>query len=295
MSERSSRPSSVMPNHRSVAPVRSVSSCHGTMLEWCSISVMTTSSPGPTRRSPSAHANVLASRLSASVMFLVKITSSRDGRADERRRPCRGRPRTPRSTPRPAVHGAGDVGVVALEVVDHRVDDDLRLLRGVGAVEVDQRLPARERAREDREVLAQDLQIGEQAGERHQTAARLDVLVVALGLELVGELGAALVGDPAGDEHVDVVRLDVAQDPRVVGDQQHGLVVVLGEPVDAVGDDLERVDVEAGVGLVEHRDLGVEQLELGDLVALLLATGEALVDVALRERRVEVERSPWWR
>ena len=79
MFERSSSPSSVMPNHRSVAPVRSVSSCHGTMLEWCSISVMTTSSPGPTRRSPSAQANVLASRLSASVMFLVKITSSRDG------------------------------------------------------------------------------------------------------------------------------------------------------------------------------------------------------------------------
>ena len=40
---RSRRPSSVMPNQRSVAPVRSVSSCHGTMLEWCSISLMTTS------------------------------------------------------------------------------------------------------------------------------------------------------------------------------------------------------------------------------------------------------------
>ena len=48
MFDRSSRPSSVRPNHRRVAPVRSVSSCHGTMLEWCSISVMSTSSPGPT-------------------------------------------------------------------------------------------------------------------------------------------------------------------------------------------------------------------------------------------------------
>ncbi len=46
--DRSSRPSSVMPNQRRVAPVRSASSCHGTMLEWCSISVMTISSPGPT-------------------------------------------------------------------------------------------------------------------------------------------------------------------------------------------------------------------------------------------------------
>ena len=34
--------------------------------------------------------------------------------------------------------------------------------------------------------------------------------------------------------------------------------------------------------------LRVEQLELGDLVALLLAAGEALVDRALRERRVQV-------
>ena len=47
--DRSSWPSSVTPNQRSVAPVRSHSSCHGTMLEWCSISVMTISSPGPRR------------------------------------------------------------------------------------------------------------------------------------------------------------------------------------------------------------------------------------------------------
>ena len=116
-----------------------------------------------------------------------------------------------------------------------------------------------------------------------------DVLVVALGLELVGELGAALLGDPAVDEDVDVVGRDVAQDPGVVRDQQDALALLGAEPVDALGDDLERVDVEAGVGLVEDRDLGVEQLELGDLVALLLAAGEALVDVALRERRVQVE------
>ena len=49
------------------------------MLEWCSISVITTSSPGPTRRSPSAQARVLATRLSASVAFLVKMTPSRAG------------------------------------------------------------------------------------------------------------------------------------------------------------------------------------------------------------------------
>lgn len=49
MLERSSRPSSVRPNHFSFAPVRCDSSCHGTMLEWCSISVMTISVSWSTR------------------------------------------------------------------------------------------------------------------------------------------------------------------------------------------------------------------------------------------------------
>ncbi len=49
MVDRSRRPSSVSPNHFSRAPVRCASSCHGTMLEWCSISVMTISVPESTR------------------------------------------------------------------------------------------------------------------------------------------------------------------------------------------------------------------------------------------------------
>ena len=43
--------SSVMSNQRSVAPVRSASSCQGTRLEWCSITDTTISSPG-LRRAP---------------------------------------------------------------------------------------------------------------------------------------------------------------------------------------------------------------------------------------------------
>ena len=115
------------------------------------------------------------------------------------------------------------------------------------------------------------------------------VAVVALFLEAVGELGAALLGDAARDEHVHEVGLDVAQDARVVRDQQDAEAGVRLGAVDALGDDLERVDVEAGVGLVEHRELRLQQLELQDLVALLLAAREALVDVALGERRVHLE------
>ena len=41
---------------------------------------------------------------------------------------------------------------------------------------------------------------------------------------------------------------------------------------------LQRVDVEAGIGLVEHRELRLQQRHLQDLVALLLAAGEADID-----------------
>lgn len=79
MFDRSSRPSSVSPNHFSFAPVRCESSCHGTMLEWCSISVMTISASASTRYGSSAQPSMLATRLSDSEAFLVKITSSRLG------------------------------------------------------------------------------------------------------------------------------------------------------------------------------------------------------------------------
>ena len=96
---------------------------------------------------------------------------------------------------------------------------------------------------------------------------------------------------PAGED-VDVVGLDVAQDARVVGHQQGADLAVLTDAVDALGDLAQRVDVEAGVGLVEDRDLRLEQLQLEDLVALLLAAGEALVHVALGEGRVHLQLRP---
>jgi hypothetical protein len=54
-------------------------------------------------------------------------------------------------------------------------------------------------------------------------------------------------------------------------------------------DDPQRVDVEAGVGLVEDRDVRLEDRHLHDLVALLLAAAEALVEVAVDERAVHAE------
>ena len=58
--------------------------------------------------------------------------------------------------------------------------------------------------------------------------------------------------------------------------------------VDAVGDDLERVDIQAGVGLIEQRQRRLEHQHLQNLVALFLAAGKALVDAAAEEALIDV-------
>src|SRR5690606_32575903 len=117
----------------------------------------------------------------------------------------------------------------------------------------------------------------------------LSEAVVAVVVEFLGEFRAALGDDAAADEHVHELRLDVAQDAGVVGDQQHAAVLPLPVAVHALGHDAQRVDVQAGVGLVQDGDLRLEQRQLQDLVALLLAAGEALVDAALGEGGVDLE------
>ena len=49
--------------------------------------------------------------------------------------------------------------------------------------------------------------------------------LVAVLLELVGQLRAAGLDDAAADEHVHELRLDVAQDAGVVRDQQDAAVL----------------------------------------------------------------------
>ena len=56
----------------STAPLRSRWKCHGTMLEWCSMTESTISSPAPSR----GPANDAATRLIASVAERVKMISS---------------------------------------------------------------------------------------------------------------------------------------------------------------------------------------------------------------------------
>ena len=74
-----------------------------------------------------------------------------------------------------------------------------------------------------------------------------------------------------------------------MGNQHDAHVVSLVSAVHALGHNLQSVDVQAGVGLVENGELGLEQLELQNLVALLLTTGEALVHVTGDEVGVNLQ------
>ena len=105
-----------------------------------------------------------------------------------------------------------------------------------------------------------------------------------------GELHATAADDATVDHDVHVVGLQLVEQPLVVGDEHDAHRGAVGADLtDALGHDAQRVDVETRVGLVEDRDVGLEDRHLHDLVALLLAAAEALVEVAVDERAVHAE------
>ena len=79
------------------------------------------------------------------------------------------------------------------------------------------------------------------------------------------------------------VGAQLVEQPGVVRDREHAEAVLVGHRLDPAGDVAQRVDVEAAVDLVEHRELGLEHRELQRLGALLLAAGELDVDAAVEE------------
>ena len=83
---------------------------------------------------------------------------------------------------------------------------------------------------------------------------------------------------------------EILEHALVVRDQQEAEVgTILADLFDPGRDLAERVDVETRVGLVEHRHHGLQHRHLQHLVALLLAPGEPLVEVALLEAGVHAE------
>src|SRR5207249_5189789 len=77
----------------------------------------------------------------------------------------------------------------------------------------------------------------------------LQQCVVADPIELLGQVAATRASDLTVDQDVHLVRADRVQEAVVMRDDQDPHLGVL-EAVDAVRDDLDRVDVEARIGLV---------------------------------------------
>ena len=82
----------------------------------------------------------------------------------------------------------------------------------------------------------------------------------------------------------------MVQQALVVGDDEHG-PVRRAERVHPFRDHLERVDVEAAVGLVENRKARLQNRKLEHFVALLLAAGETDIERALQHVVADAERA----
>ena len=144
---------------------------------------------------------------------------------------------------------------------------------------------------------------GDREGDRppHVVPAGDDRRAIVLGerrvarrLQLVGDLRTAGRHDLAAHQDVHTVGTQLGEQPVVVGDGQHaepGVVAVdrLRGRLDAAGAGAQGVDVEAGVELVEDRDLRRQHGELQRLVALLLAAREVDVERPVEQALLEAD------
>src|SRR6266850_3264485 len=89
-------------------------------------------------------------------------------------------------------------------------------------------------------------------------------------------------------EHVHKVWNDILQEPLIMRNHQLRIVAA-SELVYSFGDNSQRVDVEAGIGLVEHGQFRLEDGHLKNLVLLLFAAGKAFVDRAFEKILAEIE------
>ena len=80
------------------------------------------------------------------------------------------------------------------------------------------------------------------------------------------------------------------QNARGVGDDEKRAVRPLAEQAHALADSADRVDVEAGVGLIENRELGLEHEHLQNFGLFLLAAGKAHVQVTLGIALVHMQK-----
>ena len=74
-----------------------------------------------------------------------------------------------------------------------------------------------------------------------------------------------------------------------MGDHQHA-TIRRAQCVHTVGNDLQRIDIEAGIGFVEYREFRFEYRHLQNFVTLLLAAGETDIERAPQHIVIDVQR-----
>jgi hypothetical protein len=88
-----------------------------------------------------------------------------------------------------------------------------------------------------------------------------------------------------------LVGVHIVEQALVMRDQQHGLIGLAHDRIDPLTHRAQRIDVEAGIRLVEDRQLGVEDAHLHHLGALLFAARKADVHIALQHLHVELQEA----
>ena len=117
----------------------------------------------------------------------------------------------------------------------------------------------------------------------------LFVTFVTLFFQLQGQFFAPAANDPSLYHDVDMIGNDVIEQALVMRDDKNPAIRA-AHGINAVGDDLERVDIEAAVGFVEDRVFRFEHGQLQNFVPLLFAAGKSFVDRARSERAIHLEQ-----
>ncbi len=82
-------------------------------------------------------------------------------------------------------------------------------------------------------------------------------------------------------ENVNLVRHDIGQQALIVGDDEERAFSG-AQGIDAIGDNLQRINVETAIGFIQYGKARVEHGHLQDFIALLLTTGEADINGTLQ-------------
>src|SRR5205823_10608442 len=107
-----------------------------------------------------------------------------------------------------------------------------------------------------------------------RASGRVFELRVPGSLELQRQLLVAALHHAAVRHYVYEIGHDVIQQPLIMRDHHYG-PIRRTQRIDAVGGNPQRVNVEAGIHLIEDAQARLEQRHLQNFVSLLLAAGEA--------------------